>query len=1670
MNNKKLYTQSKHTKCLAYSFLAIMLIQMIAPTTSYALTSGPTQPEVQGFTQYGTTDIVDPFTGSFSYNIPLLEIPGPDGGYPINLAYSSGISMDQEASWVGLGWNLNVGCINREMRGLPDDFDGEPIKNKKFMKPNITIGAGVSFGIEFEFAGTPVKDILNLSLSKGLKFYYNNYNGLGMTQEGGFNIGASGKNGGFGGSIGLNMSQDNIEGGKISPSIGLSYSGKKNPTKGNLDIGMNFSSRYGLQGVSLNVSVSKSKKIGEHQVSSKVDDCKYRDVDEKRGGSLNVISANFSYAGAAASPTINDEMYSEGFNASLQLGGEIYVGNIDGEINGFWNKEELTNNNQWVENYGYGFNYLQNAAADDALMDFDRSLDQPVSPSVKTIAQPVLNYDIYSVRGQGIGAMLRPFRSDVGMLKDDNKHSDGWNASVAGEVAIGQLVHGGGSGYVGLSDAYSGNWNRDGDINSSFKFKGSEDNNPYYEPVTYQSYGEVHALDKTETQNLLQGFKPTFININGSGREAGDYKTDSSVSSVDRSGIFIKYPILNNTLSKRLPRNISIQHFTNAQLNTKDNILKQFDIKYTTNLNNGYNLNNLSVTIDRSNLPQKQIGGFEAVNTSGLRYIYGLPAYNLENVECTYSTERVNDYKVNCIPSPNNEDPIYNQPGSYEHYFEKNVLPKYAHSYLLTSVLGPDYIDMDDNGVSDKDLGYWVKFNYLKTNGEDAGLEPYQWRAPFTGGNLNEKLQSKDRDDVGTYAYGKRENFYVTSIETKTHIAEFYVSTRHDAKGAKEQIQQLGANINAILGSNSFKLDSIKLYTKPERYNKNGTLNVNAIPIKVVHFEYAGYDGKYLNVNELCRGVENGESTNTGKLTLKSVWFSYRNNEKGKNNAYVFNYHEDIDEENPNYSPFDYNRWGDYQPEDVAYTKNKYFPYVRQDLSKAEIDRRTSVWNLKEIELPTGALMKVNYESNDYAYVQNKPAMQMYKIASVGKDPNSSFLGQYAWDTKTVFFKLPDNLTQVEADALIKEYVDQTKQLYFKIKVDLTNRGDTEYVSGYANIDKIEAIPISGVYYGKITLAPQYVKKLHSDAHPFAVSSWNYLLMNRPEIIEGPNFIIDNPENTNKAVLIGNMVTVLMKGIFSFLPMVQNYYRKAAGEGFGQGINLNESFIRLNNVTGAKYGAGCRVKSVDLIAKNLNNVLDTFGTVYDYKSIDDRTGKIISSGVATYEPQIGGDENALKHALFYENKVAMRNFIPTFSELPLNENYFPAPSVGYSKVTIRSRATDLVDKGLLPSSIPTTGQTVEEFYTAKDFPTISDYTPLVNGGTGLSGNMLSYHHNYPIPIIGSFTNEELSISQGFSVELNDMHGKPKATYTYAQNEEGNIIEGMPISYEKYIYKNADLSADLANGYRAKKLVNEANVMYEEGKIENKLLGLDFEYFGDARETNSVSSTFGMRINGDAFIAPPIPLAIASMIPTIGRDVKGVRLAANNKIIHRFGLLDSIIQFNEGSLVQTSNELYDAYTGNPVLTKLNDEYGNYSYSYTMPAYWQYEGMGPAYLNSSFAFEANVDSQNVDNKYIGLKVSDINIIKYLYQGDELAIKNGDREYVISYIIQIDDNKDDYGRYTIWIDTKATYGLQLVKAMQYDCIVIKSGRKNMLTIPAGSIISKTNPVTNRVNYECK
>ena len=141
-----------------YSLRVTLLV--FAFQISYA--QGPNAPEAASFEPVDATDMVNLLTGDMSYVLPLLIVPSPEGGYPIALSYHAGIAMDQEASWVGLGWSLNPGAINRVTSGNPDDWKDAIIKEFAYDYGNTATSNSVSFGI-----GAPIIGSIGVGVSWG---------------------------------------------------------------------------------------------------------------------------------------------------------------------------------------------------------------------------------------------------------------------------------------------------------------------------------------------------------------------------------------------------------------------------------------------------------------------------------------------------------------------------------------------------------------------------------------------------------------------------------------------------------------------------------------------------------------------------------------------------------------------------------------------------------------------------------------------------------------------------------------------------------------------------------------------------------------------------------------------------------------------------------------------------------------------------------------------------------------------------------------------------------------------------------------------------------------------------------------------------------------------------------------------------------------------------------------------------------------------------------------------------------------------------------------------------------------------------------------------------------------------------------------------------------------
>lgn len=108
------------------------ILSLTAEAQDYSLTNPdhyveriPTSPEVAGLGTYGGLP-VDKHTGTANISMPIHDISFEGMSIPINLSYNTGgIRVAQEATWVGLGWNLNANAvISRKINGFDDLLNG----------------------------------------------------------------------------------------------------------------------------------------------------------------------------------------------------------------------------------------------------------------------------------------------------------------------------------------------------------------------------------------------------------------------------------------------------------------------------------------------------------------------------------------------------------------------------------------------------------------------------------------------------------------------------------------------------------------------------------------------------------------------------------------------------------------------------------------------------------------------------------------------------------------------------------------------------------------------------------------------------------------------------------------------------------------------------------------------------------------------------------------------------------------------------------------------------------------------------------------------------------------------------------------------------------------------------------------------------------------------------------------------------------------------------------------------------------------------------------------------------------------------------------------------------------------------------------------------------------
>lgn len=1692
MKQIRKFQKTKLFKAIIFNKIAVFLAHIIVPGMLMSLTSGPSQPEFQGFSPIGTSNMVNTFTGDFQYNIPILNLPGPNGGYPFNLSYTAGINMNQEASWVGLGWSLNSGSLTRQLSGVPDEFDGtDKIRVKNSMKDNWTLGFRGGVQIPNIFALDPNQG--NLDPNQGnmgaisLGIRYNSYRGLGFNLGFPF-IGAGPMNSSISldseGGIGVNVNFSFDLSKRAKGSIGISLSGE-----GNLgySTGMSFSQvdekamqyikTQSLVGLSIlgpgDSKGYKSKKVKMEKAVNAVKSASNSGISYGGGGYLN----HNNVLG------IGQENRNFSVDISFDIGTAFAGVSLPFNVGGNFSTSTLKKKGKWVEHSAFGYENLEKSVDQKKeIYDFYRSKSGTIHKDAPNLGYPILSSDSYSSTAHGLTGSFRAWRTDVGKLHDPRVKSETGGFSLAfdlnpmvtpvyfGNYGVGLTVPFGHNEQKALTQGY------DGDLNT-IDFQSESDYGLGIEKSYYAMTGEKSIKEGNEFTyigGLDDAILPNDISWVDNSKETNIANKRNSTSRVRRSTAIHRLTNLDLKHTHKVDDggvvdDIILDMMTdgNPSNNNPSDILSSFDAipEYEVfyydwddvelGVMNPDQASYFSLRDEKWQYLDKykrgrEIGGvkqptpnhysgFTNTTLNGVRYNYALPAYNSVKIDNLFSVDPskaeeivLNEvqlqHKVEFDVSSGEVD--YDQWG--HKFIQKKDHPPYAHSYLLTSILGADYVDLTNDGPTPDDLGYWVKFDYVKYS------DDYKWRVPFTDANYSPEKLTTDADDKGTYAYGEKEMWYLGRAETASHVVIFHLSERKDNCEAQGEFAT-GTQMGTRTG---LKVDKISLYTRDNYYSKNPN------PIQETHFKYT---------YELCKGIPNyndnitdlavtnyistlpGSSSDylTGKLTLREVYTTYNGNSRGAASPYRFEYNNFSigGSAEVMFDEHSTDRWGNYQ--DYGLTdpiiRSREFSYVDQNDSRANLDKKASNWSINKIFLPSGGEMNIDYEADDYAYVQDKQAAEMFEIVSINDNTtgddvlytstNLNFDDNTEPESRRIYFKLKDQSINVssfsdqeKSDYVYSKYIDPmikdnlgNTNLYYKVKTNF--REDIwDFVSGYVKLEENKYIGgtytygmvnDSGTKLGYLTISrPEKKTKNNGQTeyfnyHPFALAAWQHMKVTDPFVLNAPNGTFSDLGSNPQASDVNNQ----LMSLFSFGNVLQqqfNGYRNyCRNHDFAQTIDLDNSVIRLASPEKTKVGGGLRVKSV-AISDNWNDMgtsqnESTYGLVYDYSvgDIDPFFGDeiLVSSGVAAYEPLKGGDELATRYPRYHTNRLFLKSNENLFNEFPYNEEFMPSPVVGYSKVQVKSLNTqNALDSYTSLSNIQGGISSVEvsEFYTAKDFPVVYKETKIEKTSVNL---------NFPVPFVGVLNVQDYQGAQGYFVETNDMHGKPKSVKTFAFDEnlslKSNPEKGTEFEYYSY-----------TDGKGRGRLQNQVPVLTRDITVDNTpYMGVNAELWTDQNKNYRFYCTAGANIDADIFMIPVIfvPLPVITGSGSFSFTTQKLKTIVTNKVVNRSGIVKKVKTFNGDYSEYHEALAFDEFTGEMLLSKQSNQFKDDIYQLKIPAHWDYEGMGPAYTNIGMNFHHEVSgSDNIDitNSIIKLQdigaSSDLNAVEdKLFPGDELLI---------------------------------------------------------------------------------
>ncbi len=1303
-----------HRRSVSVFLLLVYTSQIILPTTAFALTSGPTQPEYSSFEPVATTNMVNPMTGDFNYNLPLINVPGPNGGgYAMSLSYHSGVSMEEDASWVGYGWTLNPGAINRSKKGVPDDYKGETVVSHNNSKSNTSITAGPTAGVD-------VMTFFSLDAARSIR--YNNYKGYAAINSLSVGI-ADGLL-----SIGYNNASD----------VGSSYSVNINPAA-LLEKGAKKKRKEQKKALKDNIKTLDKDKDKNLINEKKAEILKLDKADSKlsaKQSALNGIGSSFiGYMTEDPQYPVSVSAFSGySVNVSFSLGFTATPLDIPFRLGVSGNVTSQDPDNH-PSNKAYGALYYKDAN-DDALKDY--SVEKEAAFNKRDIFMPVpfSAEDDFNVTGEGVGGTFKLKRKDISVFAPPRQNSKTYIGNLNGDLQLGLDIGGGvslGGGIQELKVESNGTVFQNGNttgLSAYFAFSG----------------------DKSGNLRYTNSDKPNNVAISGWSYDNAILRYNNNLTANDipddRSG-FIGYSI-----------NKDMTAYPQAAYQRRSDV-------------NSLVSRGIAESVNYENL----IGELSTVNEDGNRYVYGLPVYTKEEVtETFYRPEggggaclpinKVVHYNANNVSSGND---------SKSPYASTYLLTEITTSdYIDRTFNGPSnddfggwtkfsYVKEYGTGTSNGWYNWRMPYNGLTyekgtlsdvrddaatyTRGEKEiyytkEIETRTHKAIFI---LNDPITEPRYDGFAALAESPSVRSDKTSKDGNKGI-RYLKRIELYAKDPADPTKTIGKPIKTV-NFEYYPAENSLCKNLPNGTNITGG-TAGKLTLKRVWYEYQGITESTISPYEFI--YENKKLASSPS----DIGNYFRSN-----GAVNINYPGIVGElntsrlENPNYDPNATDVWGNLGYKSSL--RNQVMqPWVYQGNRDVSEKYDPGAWNLKVIKLPSGGQILIQYEEKDYKDVQNLPATTLVSLADLEENRDPSHVS-YKINLADVGIAPSTNPTAQEIQS-INDYVSYlsnyfsdaamtslpSKKAYFKYLFNLKRNSTdipqvgscgAEYITGYCKVGSVT----HNVSDHTISISLEQKEGVPCPLY----ACRDFYLNNRAML--SVNDDCNNPDNVDAGDSPLNLVTNIL------VNLTQNF--KAASQEVGQKINPVYSYLKLPLPPNrSKFGGGIRVKRIMMYDAGLTAEEETlYGTEYLYIKEDGT-----SSGVATNEAL--REENALVYSLDKRmpqdlaQKLLSGDDKDQF-EGPFGESLLPGPSITYARV---------VSKGIY-SGTTAPGFTVNEYYTVKDYPSykidysqVSERNPFMPDINAILVNL-------------SFKNQVAA--QNYTFITNDMHGKPKRTSRYGGN-------------------------------------------------------------------------------------------------------------------------------------------------------------------------------------------------------------------------------------------------------------------------------------------------------------